>query len=231
VADSENNTIRRSVAPPSVTCAPASQIVMPGANVQLATKCHERFPVRYHGGLAASIFPAPPAPRWLWIRCRFANAGNYSVTVVSDAGSATRRRRDARGDFTTLTSQLSNISVRTALTSGDVVTVGIAIDGGTRDILVRAVGPRSFRWVCAQAIADPRLELFNGASLVLSNDDWPAVLARRLPAQAHSLCRSEAETLPFAAICKAPIRFRPRGPGPAWFWWRHMRSARRVIHD
>jgi sugar lactone lactonase YvrE len=74
------------------------------------------------------------------------------------------------------TAWLSNLAVRTALASGQNLIVGFYVDGGSRDILVRAAGPALTTLGLGGAMTDPRLELYNGSTLVFSNDDWPASL-------------------------------------------------------
>jgi hypothetical protein len=57
------------------------------------------------------------------------------------------------------------------------VIVGFTIEGGERDVLVRAVGPSLAAFNVVSAMADPRLELFRGGTLVAANEDWGSTLA------------------------------------------------------
>ncbi|MSU47817.1 MAG: hypothetical protein EXS37_01770 [Opitutus sp.] len=75
------------------------------------------------------------------------------------------------------TARLSNLSVRTAMAAGQTLIVGLVVDGGPRDILVRAAGPALAAFGLTTAMTDPRLELYNGSALTFSNDDWAASLA------------------------------------------------------
>ncbi|MBL9199982.1 MAG: DNRLRE domain-containing protein [Opitutaceae bacterium] len=69
--------------------------------------------------------------------------------------------------------RLANLSVRTALDSGQTLIVGFAVaGGGTRDLLVRGVGPALAAFGLAGSMADPRLELYRDTTLVAQNDDW-----------------------------------------------------------
>jgi hypothetical protein len=74
-------------------------------------------------------------------------------------------------------SRLSNLSVRTSMAEGQTLIVGVVVSGGWRNVLVRAAGPALASFGLASTMADPRLELFNGAARILENDDWPAMLA------------------------------------------------------
>jgi hypothetical protein len=64
------------------------------------------------------------------------------------------------------------------MSSGQTLIVGVVVSGGgPRNILVRAAGPALATFNLANAMTDPRLELYNGSTLVLENDNWPATLA------------------------------------------------------
>ncbi len=81
------------------------------------------------------------------------------------------------GGGTAVTARLSNLSVRTAMAAGQNLIVGFFVDGGSRNVLVRAAGPALTVLGVSGAMSDPRLDLYNGSTLVLSNEDWPASLA------------------------------------------------------
>jgi hypothetical protein len=177
VADSDNNCIRRSVIPPTVTLDPANQNVQSGASVYLSADVTSEFPARFQWHRGGVEIPGATASTLALEGVQVSNAGNYSVTVTTPAGSTTSDAATLTVRADRITSRLSNISVRTVLSIGQVVTVGIGVDGGTRDVLVRALGPALIPLGVPQAVADPRLELFSGAKMELANDDWPAVLA------------------------------------------------------
>jgi hypothetical protein len=74
------------------------------------------------------------------------------------------------------TSFISNLSVRTTMTSDQTLFVGGAISEGRKTILARAGGPALNKFGL-QGMVDPRLELYtSGATLTASNDDWPSSL-------------------------------------------------------
>ncbi|WP_414663381.1 N-acetylmuramoyl-L-alanine amidase [Horticoccus sp. 23ND18S-11] len=72
---------------------------------------------------------------------------------------------------------LSNLSLRTTLTSGRTVTVGFVVGAGSRNVVVRAAGPALAAFGLVTPMADPRLELYRAATKILENNDWPAALA------------------------------------------------------
>ncbi|MBL9212315.1 MAG: immunoglobulin domain-containing protein [Opitutaceae bacterium] len=75
------------------------------------------------------------------------------------------------------TARLSNLSIRTGLSAGQNVIVGLGVTGGSRDLLVRAVGPGLAGFGLARAMSDPRLEVYRDTRLLLANEDWPGELA------------------------------------------------------
>jgi hypothetical protein len=76
------------------------------------------------------------------------------------------------------TARLTNLSVRTAMSAGQTLIVGVVVGGGgSRNVLVRAAGPALASFGLTTAMTDPRLELYNGTTMVFENNDWPAALA------------------------------------------------------
>lgn len=68
-------------------------------------------------------------------------------------------------------SRLGNLSTRLRVENGDNVLIGgfIVIGSQPKKVLVRALGPSL---PVAGALADPKLDLYNGNALIASNDDW-----------------------------------------------------------
>ena len=69
---------------------------------------------------------------------------------------------------------LANISTRLRVLSGDNVLIGGMIATGTNDkrVILRAIGPSLTGLGVPGALPDPTLELFQGSTLLMSNDDW-----------------------------------------------------------
>ena len=72
------------------------------------------------------------------------------------------------------TSRLQNISTRGRVLTGDEVMIGGLIITGTEDktVLIRARGPSLADAGVPGVLPDPTLELFEGANLLETNDDW-----------------------------------------------------------
>lgn len=163
---------------PVFTTQPVGQTVVAGTAVTLTAAA---------GG--------SPAPAYQWRRdgaaiagatnatltlpsAQLLDAGNYSVLAINAAGSVPSNVATLTVTAPSGSNRLSNLSVRTSLSAGQVLTVGVVVGGGgARDILVRAAGPALAGFGLSSAMADPRLELFQGTTSIFTNDNWPAALA------------------------------------------------------
>jgi hypothetical protein len=74
----------------------------------------------------------------------------------------------------TVVSTLGNISTRLRVLGGDNVLIGGMIATGTagKRVILRAIGPSLTGLGISGALADPTLELYQGNTLLASNDDW-----------------------------------------------------------
>jgi cyclophilin family peptidyl-prolyl cis-trans isomerase len=106
-------------------------------------------------------------------------AGGYTVQVSgkgSDDGLVLAEIYDASAAARTAGSpRLINVSVLKVLDPGASMTAGFVIGGATaRTVLIRAIGPGLANvGVTSGFLADPVLELFNGASAkIAENDNW-----------------------------------------------------------
>ena len=72
-------------------------------------------------------------------------------------------------------SQLGNISTRSFVQTGDNVMIGGFIVQGTgpKRVVIRAIGPELSQYGVPDPLANPRLQLYNVAGVLIgSNDDW-----------------------------------------------------------
>ena len=79
----------------------------------------------------------------------------------------------------TPTSMLGNISTRSFVQTGDNVMIGGFIVQGTgpKRVIIRAIGPELTRFGVPNVLANPTLELHNGAGAVIaSNDNWQTTM-------------------------------------------------------
>jgi hypothetical protein len=91
--------------------------------------------------------------------------------VTNSAGSST----SAAATLTVNSSRLANLSVRATAGTGDqTLILGFYIGGtGSKQVLIRGVGPTLAQYGVSGVLADPQLKLFNAANtLINQNDDW-----------------------------------------------------------
>jgi hypothetical protein len=107
--------------------------------------------------------------------------GSYSLQIAGKnnaTGIALAEIYDATpaAMFTSTTPRLINVSARTQVGTGDnLLIAGFVIGGSSRvRVLIRAVGPTLGGFGVGGTLADPKLEVFNGAVKVAENDNWLA---------------------------------------------------------
>ena len=105
--------------------------------------------------------------------------GSYSIKISGVGGAlgfvlAEIYDVTPAGTFTKDTHRLLDVSVLKKIAVDESLTVGFNIGGGTsRTVLIRAVGPTLTTGLgIPGSMADPKLELYSGQTVLASNDDW-----------------------------------------------------------
>ncbi len=135
------------------------------------------------GGTLASDFAAvgafalDPASRDAAL-VRSLAAGNYSaqVTGTGAAGIALAELYDrAAGSG----ARLINVSARAQVGTGaGILIAGFTLSGNVpKQILIRAIGPALSGFGVTGVLANPRLDLYRGSTVIQSNDDWGGTAA------------------------------------------------------
>jgi hypothetical protein len=95
-------------------------------------------------------------------------SGSASGTVLVEAygGGISRTQR-----FTSLSAR------NTVGTGANILIAGFTLTGsGTRNLLIRAVGPKLIDFDVLNFLADPKLEIYTGAKKLYENNDWSTSL-------------------------------------------------------
>lgn len=199
---------------PVITKQPLSQVVSAGAGVTLSV------------GATGS-----PAPTFLWKRngaaingatdsslvfssVQSGDAGDYSVVVSNSMGSVTSDTATLTVTSADRTARLSNLSVRTTMTSGQTLIVGVVVSDGARDVLVRAAGPALTTFGLSSVMADPQLELFRDTTSVAANNDWAPSLAPMFTSVGAFPFANGSKDAAFVPRLDAAYSIQARGTGP-----------------
>jgi hypothetical protein len=156
---------------PSITTQPVAQTAAIGGNVTFSVAATGTAPLAYQWKKDGVALAGATAATLTLTNAQGADAGSYSVTITSSAGTIT-------SNAVTLTipsARLANVSVRSGAGTGDqTLIVGLALGGtGSKQVLVRGIGPGLTQFGLPGALADPQLRLFNSAGVQTHvNEDW-----------------------------------------------------------
>jgi hypothetical protein len=113
-----------------------------------------------------------------YVQNAFGCPGEYSdISATSPEGI----NLDVIGYDLTQTSpaSLGNISTRSFVQTGEHVMIGgfIVQGSGPQSVIIRAIGPELTQYGISDALANPKLELYNGTgALIGTNDDWQTTI-------------------------------------------------------
>lgn len=107
------------------------------------------------------------------------DAGSYSLPATSASplsGLVLIELYDADETFGRVSARLANVSARSQVGTGDdVLIAGFVVAGQTScRLLVRGIGPGLAAFGVGGALARPRLQIFNGATVITENSGWNA---------------------------------------------------------
>jgi len=165
-----NLTVNSATAPTIVT-QPLTQVVVAGARLVLTLDVTGTGPFTYQwrkGGLAIA---GATAAAFTFESVQAADAGEYQVSVTNAFGT-TVSSLATLGVATTVSSAVTNVAVRTTLAAEQRLIVGFTMAGGSKPLLVRAVGPGLAPFGVVGVMPDPRLALFDGGTSLEANDNW-----------------------------------------------------------
>jgi hypothetical protein len=162
---------------PAIATQPVSKAVVEGTDVEYAVGVSGTTPFLYQWRKDGVNLTGASNATLALTAVQLTDAGSYTVIISNSAGSVTSAVATLSVAPAGPSSWLSNVSIRTTLEAAQTVIVGFAVQGGSRNVLVRAVGPSLASFGVTTMMADPRLELFRDQILASANEDWPAVMA------------------------------------------------------
>ena len=184
----------------NVTVAPGRELVFSPSSVTIHTGDTVQW--TWSGSFHSSTSGIPGAPNGIWNSGILSQGANFShtfnstgtfpyyciphggccqmvgtVTVVN--ASPTPSPTPTPSATPPTTSILSNISTRSFVQTVDNVMIGGFIVQGTQPkrVIIRAIGPELIPFGVPNVLANPTLELHNGAgALIAFNDDWQSTI-------------------------------------------------------
>jgi hypothetical protein len=163
--------VQPSNAVPVVTTSPRDQTVGVGQNAIFSVTASGNPMPTYQWKKDGSAIPGANGATYTVASVQTSDAGSYTVVVSNSAGSVT----SAAGILTVYSSHLASLSVRAPAGIGDQsLILGFYIGGsGSKQVLIRGIGPTLAQYGVGGVLADPQLKLFNTANTQINqNDDW-----------------------------------------------------------
>ena len=166
-------TVTGGVTAPTITTQPSASAVSVGSAVSFTVVASGTSPLTYDWKKDGTSISGATNATYTIASAATSDAGSYTVIVSNSAGSVTSTAASLTVTATSTTApRLSNLSVRTALTANQIVIVGFTMSGGSKRVLLRAVGPTLAAFGVPDVMANPMLDLYAGATKVDSNDNW-----------------------------------------------------------
>ena len=158
---------------PTITTQPSASAVSVGSAASFTVVASGASPLTYDWKKDGTSISGATNATYTIASAASTAAGSYTVVVSNSAGSVTSTAASLTVTATSTTApRLSNLSVRTALTANQIVIVGFTMSGGSKSVLLRAVGPTLTAFGVPDVMANPKLDLYNGQTKVNSNDNW-----------------------------------------------------------
>ena len=155
-------------AAPTITTQPNVATVAAGNAASFAVVASGTSPFTYQWKKDGSSIGGATSSTYTIASTKTTDAGSYTVVVTNSLGSVTSNSTV----LTILAPRLYSLAVRTALEANQTLIVGFNMSGGAKNVLLRAVGPTLGAFGVPETMADPKLELYSGSSLITSNDNW-----------------------------------------------------------
>ena len=197
----------------ALAVAPQPQTAVVGSPLTLTVVADGPGPLTYQWLKDSVALPGATLPTLAVATATAAQAGAYTVTVTGPLGPVTSAPAAVAVEAPVV-GRLANLSVRTTAGTGpQTLIVGFALAGSPdKPLLLRAIGPSLASFGLAGVLADPRLQLFSGPTVLAANDNWATSVAGDTPA-ALAAAFAAAGAFPLDAASRDAALVRPMGPG------------------
>ncbi|MCX6953904.1 MAG: immunoglobulin domain-containing protein [Verrucomicrobia bacterium] len=158
-----------------IATAPKSHVIVPGGSAVLTVAATGPM-VSYQWRRNGVPIPGATTVRLQVPAVTAATAGDYTVLLSNAAGSLVSTVATLSLGTGGEGGRLTNLSIRAqAGTDAQMLVVGLAVAGGaggTKPVLLRAIGPGLTEFGVTGALADPVLSVYRGSQPVTTNDNW-----------------------------------------------------------
>jgi len=167
---------------PAILANPISQTTTLGSTVVFSVKASSNAPLSYQWELNGIPITGATSSSCVVKADSSSKAGSYSCIVSNSGGSAVTSGAVLNLLVTSKPGRLVNLSVLTLDGPGaQMLTLGFVNGGaatsGSQPLLVRASGPTLTGFSVTNVLADPTLALYQGSSVLISNDNWGSTAA------------------------------------------------------
>lgn len=164
---------------------PQAQIAAAGGTATISVTATGSGTLTYQWRKDGVVIPGATANALSLANVSAANAAAYDVVVTDATGTLTSfpaRLTVVPAGTPTNPGRLINLSILTSVTAADpLFTLGTVLGGagtsGAKPLLVRAAGPSLSQLGVGGPLADPKLEMFSGQTVVSANDNWGGTAA------------------------------------------------------
>ncbi len=156
---------------PSISVPPAPLSVRVGASATFSVTAGGTGPFTYQWLKNGTAIPGATSSSYTISGVQATDAGTYAATVTNIIGSTT----SSAAALAVNTTRLTNVSVRSSAGAGSqTLIVGIVVSGsGSKQMLLRGIGPSLGLFGVTGVLADPQLSLFNASSVqITQNAGW-----------------------------------------------------------
>ncbi len=194
----------------AIVTPPQSRHVAPGAAATFSVLAQSPAALTYQWRKDGVAIPGATGASYTVPAAAAGDMGFYAVAITS-GGATTVTDAAALTVSVPGTSRLVNVSTRGSVRAGEPLTPGFVMRGtGTKNLVVRAVGPTLGAFGVAGALADPKMDVIplGQSNVILANDDWGtapaadvvALEARSASVGAFALTRGSKDAAALAAL-------------------------------
>jgi hypothetical protein len=175
---------------PSISAQPSSLSILAGASANFSVTASGTAPLAYQWYKDGSAISGATSPSLSLSSVSSADAAAYSVSVTNAKGmiasnsatllvtfppvvSTPSDNSSSSNSSSSQVSRLTNMSIRSVYDSANgPLIIGFNMNGGSKNVLIRATGPALADFGVQGALVDPTLKVYDGSNEVAFNDNW-----------------------------------------------------------